>query len=86
MSAQYWVELSLFHLLGRVLLKGVFRGGCDLNMTFNSLTADVSGGILPLLFDWPEAFQHWSLKVLRLGQVSVAKWQPLREPTPANIP
>ena len=85
MSAQYWVELSLFLLLGRVLLKGVFRGGCDLNMTFNSLIADVSGGILALLFDWPEAFQHWSLKVLRLGQVSVAKWQPLREPTPASI-
>ena len=42
--------------------KGVFRGGCDLNMTFDSLTADVSGCILILLFDWPEAFQHWSLR------------------------
>jgi len=80
------VKLSLFLLLGRVLLKGVFRGGCDLNMTFDSLTADVSGCILTLLFDWPEAFQHWSLRVLKIGQVSVAKWQPLREPTPANIP
>ena len=34
----WWVELSLVLLVVRAILRGVFRGGCELRMTLDSLS------------------------------------------------
>ena len=40
MPAFWWVELSLFPLLSRVVSDGVFWGVCELSMTLGNLSAN----------------------------------------------
>lgn len=50
-------------------------------MTLGSLSADGLGYVPTVLVVWPEVSQHWSLHVVRWGQVSVPKWRPPGELT-----
>ena len=40
MPAYWWLELGLVPLFGRAISTGVFRGGCGLRESLNSLSAD----------------------------------------------
>ena len=81
MPAHWWVELDLVPLMGRVVSRSVFRGGCELSMTLGSLSVDGCVFVPTLLVVWPEVAQQWSLKAVGWGQVLVPKWRPLGELT-----
>ena len=80
------VDLGLVSLVGRAMSMGVFRGVCELSITLGSLSPDGWGCVPTLLVVWPKTSQHWSLKAVVWGQVSVPKWWPPGDITPINIP
>ena len=80
------MELGLVRLVGMVMSKGVSRGGCQLNMTLGSLSADGCVCVPTLLVVWPEASQNQNLRSVGLDQVSVPqRWTSWRAHS-ANIP
>ena len=72
--AHWWVGLGLVPLVGRAMLRGVFRGSYALRMTLGSLSADEWGCVLTLFVVWAEASQHWRLQGAGWGQVLMPKW------------
>lgn len=63
MSAYWWVELGLDPLVGRVMSKGVSRGGCGHRKSLNSMSVNGWGCVPPSrLVIWPEVSQHWCLQ------------------------
>ena len=55
MPMLWWVELSLFPLMGRATSGGVISGVSELSTTLGSLSADGWGCVPVLLVVWPEA-------------------------------
>lgn len=64
MLVSWWVELCIVPLVGKVVSRFVFRGGCELIMILCSLAADEKPCVTLLLVVCPEAFQHRSLYVV----------------------
>ena len=58
--AHWWVELGLVPLVGRVVSRGVFIGGCLLRTTLSSLSAAGWSCVPTPLVVWTEASWHWS--------------------------
>ena len=54
MTAHWWVEEGLGPLVGRVVSRGVSRGGCVFNKILGSLSTDGWGCVPSLLAAWPE--------------------------------
>lgn len=70
------MTLDLIRLVGRTVLRGLFKGGCVLRMSVGRPTAD-DWVYLPTLFVvWPEVLQHWSLQAVGLGQILLRKYWP----------
>ena len=67
MLAHWWFELDPVPLVGRAISKFVFRGGTELSMALDNLSADGWGCVTILLIVWPEVFQHQSLQDIRYG-------------------
>ena len=53
-TAHWWVEEGLGPLVGRVVSRGVSRGGCVFNKILGSLSTDGWGCVPSLLAAWPE--------------------------------
>ena len=64
MHGLWSVELGLVFLVGRAVSRGVFWGVYELSTTVGSLSAHGWVCVPVLLVVWPEAFQHWSYRLL----------------------
>ena len=64
MPAFWWVELSLFPLMGRAMSGGVFWGVCELSMTLGSLSVDGWVCVPALFVVWSEVTSTGSCRQL----------------------
>ena len=60
----WWVELSLFPLMGRVTSGGEFWGVCEFHMILGILSADGWGCVPVLLVVWHEVYSTGACKQL----------------------
>ena len=79
------VELGFVPLVGRAMLRGLFRASYVSRRTLNGLTL-MGGSLFPLFVVWPEASQHWCLEALGWGWFLFPKWPIPRELMPMIIP
>ena len=84
------MTLDLIPLVGRTVLRGLFKGGCVLRMSVGRPTADDWVCLSTLFVVWPEVFQHWSLQAVGLGHILLRKYWPpggfMPTGNPQNIP
>ena len=79
MPAHWWVELGLGPLVGRVMSRGLSRGGCGLRKSLGSLSG---WDCVPALFVvWFEESQRWSLQAVGWGQVLALMTQARGQPS-----
>ena len=68
MPSLWWVELSLFPVMGETMSGGVFWGACELSMTLDSLSAVGWHCVPVLLVVWGEVSSTGACKQLGKAQ------------------